>query len=291
MRRIFCFILAMLCYSITATASVNVDLSSQKITLGEPIKVTIVTKAPIKKYKIALNKKKFKLFLEERKKNKYTYSALIGIKRQAKAGSYKMAVDIVLKNKVRFYEDYKIVLAYKMPAKKGRVTLSKSKKKLSKNKSAYSTEQDLLSKKFSRISKQNYYKSKFTYPAKGRISSPFGRMRYYNNGNTSSHAGLDIANKKGTKVVAPQSGMVILSETLDIHGNTVMIDHGQGLVSIFCHLNKRTIFENKRVKKGQKIGEMGNTGVASGVHLHWGMSVQNVRVDPLFFLKNRYISK
>lgn len=274
-------------YSVGLQATVDIKLSSQKITLGEPIKVTIITSKPIKKYKIILDKKRFKLFLEK-KKSKYKYTAIIGISRQKKPGDYVLIVDVLLKNKIRFYENYKVDLNYNVKRKKGNIILSKAKKKLSKKKSAYSTEQKLISEKFKKISNKKLYKSKFSFPAKGRMSSPFGRLRYYNNGNTSSHAGLDIANVKGTKIVAPEKGIVIFSKNLEIHGKTIMIDHGHGVVSIFCHLDKRNVLQNKRVKKGDKIGEMGNTGVASGVHLHWGMSVQNIRVDPLFFLKKQY---
>ena len=276
-------------FSISIYANdVIVTLSSQDINLGEPIKVQVVTTKPIKEYKLSLLNKKFTLFLENKSKKKYKYTAMIGINRRKKSGSYKLKVDIRLKNKIKFYENYKINLTYIENRKKGKVNLSKRKTKLSNNKRAYKNEYELISNKFKKLSNKKYFNSRFKMPAKGRVSSIFGKMRYYNNGNISSHAGLDIANKKGTAILAPQKGVVIFSDKLDVHGNTVMIDHGQGVISIFCHLNKRSIKHKKRVKKGQKIGEMGMTGVASGVHLHWGMSVQNIRVDPVFFLKHKY---
>ena len=77
---------------------------------------------------------------------------------------------------------------------------------------------------------------------------------------------------------------MVLSEELTIHGHTVMIDHGFGVVSVFCHLDSRLVRNRKKVSKGDPIGTMGMTGVASGVHLHWGVSVQNVRVNPLYWL-------
>jgi len=269
-------------------SDVFVSLSSQKITLGEPVKVTVITTRPIKSYKLALLNKKFKLFLENKKRKKYRYTAIVGINRTKKPGDYKLKLDVKLKNKGRFYQEYKINLAYSMNRKKGKVTLSKRKTKLSKNKRAYTDEYKLLSDNFKQLTNKKYFKGKYQLPAKGRLSSGFGKLRFYNSGKVSSHAGLDIANKKGTSILAPQKGKVIFSETLEVHGNTIIIDHGYGIISIFCHLNKRRIRKNKYVKKGQKIGEMGMTGVASGVHLHWGMSVQNIRVDPLFFLKNKY---
>ena len=75
-----------------------------------------------------------------------------------------------------------------------------------------------------------------------------------------------------------------MSDTLKIHGNTIIIDHGFGVLSVYCHLHKLLVKENQMVKQGQKIAEMGNTGLVSGPHLHWGLSLQNVRVDPLFWV-------
>jgi murein DD-endopeptidase MepM/ murein hydrolase activator NlpD len=281
------FILALLTVNIYAN-DVSVKVSSQHIALGEPIKVTVITTKPIKAYKLELLNKKFKLFLEEKKKKRYKYTAMIGIKRTQKPGNYKLKIEIRLKNKFKFYESYKINLDYNTKRKIGNVNLSKRKTKLSNNKRAYTNENKLISNKFKHLSKKKYFDTKYQLPAKGRLSSEFGKLRYYNNGKTSSHAGLDISNKEGTLVAAPQKGVVVFSEKLAVHGNTIMIDHGHGVISIYCHLNKRSLNAGKRVKKGRKIGEMGMTGVSSGVHLHWGMSVQNIRVDPLFFLKNKY---
>ena len=141
----------------------------------------------------------------------------------------------------------------------------------------------MLNKLFSKKTNKKYFSGSFEKPASGRISSGFGKIRTYNNGRVNSHAGVDIANKKGSPIKAPQNGVVLLSKTLNIHGNTVVLDHGLGVVSIYCHLNKRHVKKGAYVKKDQKIGAMGRTGVASGVHLHWGLSVQNVRVNPLFW--------
>ena len=133
----------------------------------------------------------------------------------------------------------------------------------------------------------SYFNKPFIRPARGRISSSFGDYRIYNEGSTSrKHNGTDIANIINTPIYATNSGKIILSKTLEVHGNTIMIDHGYGILTIYNHLNKRLVPENAYVKRGQKIGLMGKTGMATGSHLHWGLSVQNIRVNPLFWLES-----
>ena len=168
--------------------------------------------------------------------------------------------------------------------KKGKVNLTKKAKKIASKTKDYSTEGSLLAKKFKLKTDEQYFNGPFIKPAKGRISSGFATMRTYNNGRTHSHAGIDIANSEGTTILAPQDGVVVLSTDLSIHGGTMLIDHGFGVVSVFCHLEKRLQSAGTFVTKGTKIATMGMTGVVSGVHLHWGLSVQNVRVNPLYWL-------
>ncbi len=122
----------------------------------------------------------------------------------------------------------------------------------------------------------------FISPAEGRISSPFGARRVYDGGTASwRHRGVDIANVEGTAIVAPGSGKVVLSETMRVHGETVILDHGQGVFSIFNHFDKRFVEVGDEVEKGQTIGLMGETGLATGPHLHWGLYVGGVPVAPL----------
>lgn len=126
----------------------------------------------------------------------------------------------------------------------------------------------------------------FMYPATGRISSPFGARRVYNEGTASwRHRGVDIANKEGTAILAPNSGRVILSEPMNVHGETVIMDHGQGVFSIFNHFKERLVKAGDLVTKGQALGLMGQTGLATGVHLHWGLYVGGVPVAPLEWIE------
>ena len=85
-------------------------------------------------------------------------------------------------------------------------------------------------------------------------------------------------------MVAPANGIVVATGNYFFNGNTVLIDHGQGLISMFCHLSKIDVQKGQTIKQGELIGLIGKTGRVTGPHLHWGMSLNNARVDPQLFL-------
>jgi murein DD-endopeptidase MepM/ murein hydrolase activator NlpD len=122
----------------------------------------------------------------------------------------------------------------------------------------------------------------FRLPAQGRITSPFGFRRVYDDGTAAwQHRGVDLAGAPGDPVRAPNHGKVVLSRSLVAHGDTVVLDHGQGVLSVLNHLQDRVVVEGGFVSKGDLLGHVGSTGIATGPHLHWGLSVGNVRIDPL----------
>lgn len=124
----------------------------------------------------------------------------------------------------------------------------------------------------------------FTWPIRGKISSPFGLKRFFNDQARDPHSGLDIAAPEGKKILAPANGIVAQTGDYFFNGQTVMIDHGQGIISMMCHLSKIMVEKGQTVKQGEVIGLVGQTGRATGPHLHWGLSINNARVDPLLVL-------
>jgi murein DD-endopeptidase MepM/ murein hydrolase activator NlpD len=125
---------------------------------------------------------------------------------------------------------------------------------------------------------------RFDLPAQGRFSSAFGLRRFFNNQARQPHSGLDIAAPEGTPVLAPAAGTIIDIGNYFFNGNTVFIDHGQGLVSMYNHLSRISVKKGVRVARGQRIGAVGKTGRVTGAHLHWTVSLNNARVDPMLFL-------
>lgn len=127
----------------------------------------------------------------------------------------------------------------------------------------------------------DFWREGFIEPVKGRISGHFGNQRVFNGTPKSPHSGTDIAAPEGTPVKASGSGKVILSgKDYFYTGNMVIIDHGQGLQTIYAHLKEAKVKEGEMVKQGDIIGLVGKTGRATGPHLHWGASLNNVRFRP-----------
>lgn len=137
------------------------------------------------------------------------------------------------------------------------------------------------------VSPTKLWTGKFIAPNAGRTSSPYGVRRYYNGEFATDyyHRGLDYAGGYGSAVVAPAAGKVVLvgyeKKGFRVHGNVVGVDHGQGLVSIFMHMSKISVEEGQMLAAGDDIGAIGNTGSSTGPHLHWGLYVNAVSVDPV----------
>lgn len=124
----------------------------------------------------------------------------------------------------------------------------------------------------------------FTQPAAGRISTEFGAVRTVNQEAPTRHSGFDIAVPAGTPVQASQAGVVSLAMPLNVTGNTVFIDHGCQLFSIYYHLNRIVVHAGQVVEAGDLIGEVGSTGFSTGPHLHWAIQLNGVYVNPALFI-------
>lgn len=124
----------------------------------------------------------------------------------------------------------------------------------------------------------------FDRPVDGPLSSPFGLRRFFNGQERNAHSGLDFAVPAGTPVKAPAAGEVTLVGDYFFNGRTVFVDHGQGLISMFCHLSRIDVKPGDRLARGQVLGRVGATGRATGPHLHWNVSLNDARVDPAIFI-------
>lgn len=134
---------------------------------------------------------------------------------------------------------------------------------------------------------EKYWNGPFLKPNEGPITTGYGVRRYYNGvfAEDYYHRGVDYAGDMGSPVVAPAAGRIALvgraSQGFRVHGNVVGIDHGQGVTSIMMHLSRIDVKEGDFVQAGQRIGAVGSTGAATGPHLHWGLYVHGLSVDPV----------
>ena len=142
-------------------------------------------------------------------------------------------------------------------------------------------------------SEQSLWESAFIHPiGNPEIISAFGKRRtYYMDGKpirVRHHRGVDYRALRGTPVIAPSGGIVVFAAERVTTGNTLVIDHGHKVFSLFFHLDSITVKEGDRVAPGDKIAEAGSTGIAAGPHLHWGLWIDGTYVDPLDWLKRYF---
>ncbi|MDR3682574.1 MAG: peptidoglycan DD-metalloendopeptidase family protein [Geothrix sp.] len=127
----------------------------------------------------------------------------------------------------------------------------------------------------------------FRQPTPGSLTSSFGLRRIFNGEARAPHSGLDIKAPAGQAVRAPAAGVVVLTGDFFFSGNTVVLAHGEGVVSLFAHLSKVAVAQGQVLRAGDLLGEVGRTGRATGPHLHWSLSLNDARVDPRIFLQGR----
>ena len=121
-------------------------------------------------------------------------------------------------------------------------------------------------------------------PVKGELAGRFGLRRFFNGEPRAPHAGLDVAVASGTPIKASAPGQVLAVGDYFFNGKTVFVDHGNGLITMYCHLERIDVANGVAVKKGQRIGLSGQTGRATGPHLHWSVVLNGAMVDPELFI-------
>ena len=142
----------------------------------------------------------------------------------------------------------------------------------------------LLKAIYSGVTPEKLWTGGWAVPVAGALTARYGEQRSINGSVPSGHhGGTDFGNAEGTPVYATNGGRVVLAQKLKVRGNMVIIDHGGGLFSGYAHLSAFHVTEGQVVAGGDLIGEVGNTGLSTGAHLHWEMASQGVWLDALRF--------
>lgn len=215
--------------------------------------------------------------------NDIEYISFIGISAKQIPGNYKLTIYLNNNQKIEKYinikkRNFPITVLKTTPEleKKGFTT-----KQIVKN---LEKENEIVNKITSKFTNKIYFKEKFIYPLKKiSIVGDYGNIRV-NGNNKVQHLGIDLDGKIGDEVYAINDGVIVLVKDLINYGKTIIIDHGGGIYSLYLHLNKFYVKESEYVKKGQKIGEIGNTGYSLEPHLHLSIKVNNQSVDPVKFI-------
>jgi len=137
-----------------------------------------------------------------------------------------------------------------------------------------------LHRLFTHGEEKRLFEGSFAPPIPGAATARFGERRVFNGQPRAPHSGMDLKAKTGVPVRAPAAGRVVLAGPLYFSGNTVVIDHGLGLTTLYAHLSKMRVKPGDAVRKGEIIGNVGATGRVTGPHLHWALKLREARVDP-----------
>ena len=236
---------------------------------GEMVKISVSSES--KNLKLVFNDREYPLYLLPDS----SYCTLIGISYNIEPGHYPISIkdekdSLNLSIEVKERGFPKEIWSYRV-----RRRLYPSK------------ERDIIREAIATESLEKLYKNPFILPVLGkRVSSPYGTHRVTRGGEEKTrHTGVDIAAPTYTPVVAPARGRVILTGRFRIHGRTVVLDHGQGVTSIYLHLRRILVKEGEIAERGQIIGKLGSSGASTGPHLHWGIYIHGEPVDPLLWTK------
>jgi len=217
------------------------------------------------------------------------YFAFLSLNYWAKPGNYEINL-VVEGNSSSFTKAYPVEIRSKT-FNKQYLTIDKTVAASTKNDEAYAEYAKYFTPVRDTSIQEKLWDGTFIQPVEGRISTEFGEMRYVNGALTSyRHSGIDIAVPTGTEVAAPNHGIVKLSRNLIMPGETIVIDHGFGIFSVYFHLNSRSVEVGQEVKKGDIIGTVGSTGFSTGPHLHWTMSHYKTNLSPWLFMERELIT-
>lgn len=220
------------------------------------------------------------------------YRALTGFDCEAPAVRYKLDI-VATRDSISYTQVIYPFYLHETQFPTGRVMLAPAKNNLFQPSERKRRESDRLMKVLAASSEKSLWDGPFIQPlAVSEIISSFGKKRMYYIGGkrirVRHHRGIDYRAARGTPVFAPNHGIVVLTADRVTTGNTLVIDHGHGVFSLFFHLDSISVEEGARVRSGDKVAEAGLTGIAVGPHLHWSIWVDGIYINPRDWLQRNF---
>jgi hypothetical protein len=265
--------------SAAAPPAITVTAAARSIQPGELVILTIATAAPTD----AVRVRAFDHDLSPFRVDASTWQVLVGIDLDASTGAHPVAIDTGA-SPAAAKTTYSLVVKPKAFPTRTLVVDDAFVNPPAAEMKRIQEDQDRLNRVWQSSAKTKLWTGPFIRPVAEAANSAFGKRSVYNGQPRGSHGGADFESPAGTPVKAPGSGRVALAGDLYFTGNTVVIDHGLGLFSIFAHFSAIDVHEGDAVTGGQVVGKVGATGRVTGPHLHWAIRVAGARVDPLSLL-------
>ena len=281
-------ILGGLAYFIFIPVDASVIIDSQGYYPGDVITVRLVSAKKMLSSKIYFCGKKSRFFELEKKNDFYIYRGLVSVPMDKKPGQAPLNISTSFSfcQNVKFSRDINILNKNFKKRFFGSSLKNKDPRKAMVISKALREESMVIRQLLDEVSETKLWKGRFIIPVNGRLTSPYGQIRLFGkNKPPARHKGVDIAAWRGTSVAAPNSGKVRITARFKGTGNTVLLDHGHGVYSIYMHLRKVKVKRNDLVEKGTIIGTVGSTGQSTGPHLHWGVYVNGNAVDPFQWIE------
>jgi murein DD-endopeptidase MepM/ murein hydrolase activator NlpD len=275
--------LLLLCVHLPAAAAAGWTLTyaPAQIVNGSPVVIRVTTPQFVRSLTGVWLGHEFRFDFDERAK---VWTALAGAGLETKAGSYAIELDAETPDGQAISWEKEIPVRWR---RYPRVTLKVPERYTAPSaEEQREIEQDkkIKDEAFKTVSAGREWRGNFATPVAAKISEVFGVQRIFNGTVGATHQGLDFRVPTGTAVAAVNRGRVILARALFFEGNCVVIDHGQGLMTLYLHLSKFLVAEGDEVRKGQRIGLSGGTGRATGPHLHLAVRWQGEYLNPQVLL-------
>jgi murein DD-endopeptidase MepM/ murein hydrolase activator NlpD len=264
--------------ALTAEQSVKISLAARAIQPGEVVLVSVAGLPRTEEGRVRVFGRSFPLFADGAAR----HVALVGIDLDVKPGAYTAAIETMAPDgRARGIGSEPLTVRPKsFPTR--RLTVEPRYVEPPPSEAArIATESQRLADLWESRSPVGWTSSGFMAPVPDPANSAFGSRSVFNGQARSPHAGADFSSPAGRPIVAPAGGRVVLADDLYFTGQTVVIDHGMGLLSLFAHLSSYEVTEGQAVERGDPVGRVGATGRVTGPHLHWTVRLAGARVDPL----------